>query len=319
MCVDAGDHGSPLPRLIGERGVVRVVGVRFVPVRECGDFAEGRVRYLDGEQAEEGLARLVVVSALGADEVERGEGVGVVAVGGFGIVGVILQGRCCSDSPHCFDSEPSSWRRVRGRRSRRVKRERSKGRLEERVCANVVKFGEHVLVAVRSGQRLDVFDDGIDLVLGTAVSPFAPVTRDVSGGRERVAHQDIIGTHRLLGVIGIVAIGEGMSLVKAGLLGGAGGRTDVAAVAASEVDALRGELIEVGRADVRLVVGFALGLTVGANRAPAHVVDVEVEDVGTLRFGRQRDLRSHPGKCWRRGPGRKGGVRFSWEPRRGVS
>ncbi len=152
------------------------------------------------------------------------------------------------------------------------------------MCADVVEFGEHVLVAVRGGKGLDVFDDGIDPVLGTAVSPFAPVTRDVSGGGERVAHEDVVGTHRFLGVIGVVAIGERMSLVEAGLLGGAGGRADVAAVAAGEVDALRGELIEVGRADVGLVVGLALGLAIGADRAPAHVVDVEVEDIGTVGF-----------------------------------
>ncbi len=107
--VDAGDHGGPLPRLIGKRGEVRVVGVGFVPVGECGDFAKGGVGDLDGEEAEEGLARLVVVLALGADEVERGEGVGVVAVGGFGIVGVVLAGQECWDSPRCSDSGPSSW------------------------------------------------------------------------------------------------------------------------------------------------------------------------------------------------------------------
>jgi len=67
-----------------------IAGVHFVPFGECGNFTEGRVRYLDGEQAEEGLAGPVVVLALSADEVERGKGVGIIAIGGLRIVGMVL-------------------------------------------------------------------------------------------------------------------------------------------------------------------------------------------------------------------------------------
>ncbi len=148
----------------------------------------------------------------------------------------------------------------------------------------MVEFGQHVLVTVRRGKGLHVIDDRIVPVGRASISPFAPVTRHVSGGRERVADQNIVGAHGLFGVIAIIAICESVALVESGLLRRPGGRTDVASVAASEVDALTGESIEVGRADVGFVVGFALSLRVRADGAPAHVVDIEVEDVGPPRF-----------------------------------
>ena len=93
MRVNPRDHCSPLTRLIVERFVVGVCDIGLVPVWKDSDIAERRVRYLDGEEAEKGLAGFVVVVALGANEVERGEGVGVIAVGGIGIVDVVLQRR----------------------------------------------------------------------------------------------------------------------------------------------------------------------------------------------------------------------------------
>jgi len=153
------------------------------------------------------------------------------------------------------------------------------------VSANVVEFSQHVLVAMRRGQGLDVIDNRIDSVLGTSVSPFPPVTGDETGSGERVADENIVGSHRFLGVIRIVAVSKRVSLMEAGLLGRARRGADVASIAASEVDAFSGELIESRRADIRLVIGFTLGLPIRADRAPAHVVDVEIENVGALGFG----------------------------------
>ena len=60
--------------------------------------------------------------------------------------------------------------------------------------------------------------------------------------------------------------------------------TDVASVAASEVDALRSEAVDIGCAYIRQVFGFACSLAGGPYGAPAHVVDIEVEDVGPPRL-----------------------------------
>ena len=82
----------------------------------------------------------------------------------------------------------------------------------------VVEFGEDVLVAVRGRQGLQVQDlRGVLRVTG-AVAPLAPVARDITRGFQRIAHRKIIGAHRLLGIVGIIAIGKRVPLVKSRLL-----------------------------------------------------------------------------------------------------
>ncbi len=155
------------------------------------------------------------------------------------------------------------------------------GGLEKRVGAHVMQLGEDVLVAVSGGERLQVIQRRSLLIRGAAVAPFAPVAGHVAGLREHVAHGEVGGANGFLGVVGIVAIGESVALVKAGLLGGAGGRTDGAAVGAVEVKALGREAIERRRVEGGEALGAARGLSVGANGAPAHVVHIEVENIGS--------------------------------------
>jgi len=55
----------------------------------------------------------------------------------------------------------------------------------------------------------------------------------------------------------------------------------MASVAARKIDTLRGETVDVRRAHVGKSLGFANSLSVGPDRTPAHVVDIEVKNVGT--------------------------------------
>ena len=77
--------------LVGELGEERLAVVVAIPFREIFDFAEGGVRDLHREETEEGCAGGVVVLGVGADEVEGGKGVDVVAVGRLGIFRMILE------------------------------------------------------------------------------------------------------------------------------------------------------------------------------------------------------------------------------------
>ncbi len=108
--VDAGNHRSPLPRLIGQRGVVRVVGVGFVPIGECGNFAERCVRYLHGKQAEERLARIRCSSCLGRGRSPARRRRRRHRSKRFRDSQRGLATQASWDSPPCFDNGPSSWR-----------------------------------------------------------------------------------------------------------------------------------------------------------------------------------------------------------------
>ena len=74
--------------------------------------------------------------------------------------------------------------------------------------------------------------------------------------------------------------------MKTSLLGRAGGRTDRATVSPPKIHPDVRQAVQVRGQHVGLALGLAVGLAVGANRSPTHVVDVEVEDVGTLRSER---------------------------------
>ncbi len=58
----------------------------------------------------------------------------------------------------------------------------------------------------------------------------------------------------------------------------------MATVTPTEVDALPGQLVQVGSANIRLTVGLPLGLTVRSDRTPAQIINVQVENVRPGRF-----------------------------------
>ena len=55
----------------------------------------------------------------------------------------------------------------------------------------------------------------------------------------------------------------------------------MASVATRKIDTLRGETVNVRRAHVGKSLGFAISLSVGSDRTPAHVVDIKVKNIGT--------------------------------------
>ena len=160
------------------------------------------------------------------------------------------------------------------------------GRLKEGMSPYVMQLSHHELITMGSRQGLEVVDRGILLVLGTAIAPFAPVTGRVTGLCQDVPHGQVFGPHGLLCIVRIVAISKGVALMKTSLLGRAGGRTDRATVSPPKIHPDVRQAVQVRGQHVGLALGLAVGLAVGANRSPTHVVDVEVEDVGTLRSER---------------------------------
>ena len=283
MRVDARHHGSPLLRLPRQFGEVRVLGVRLVPPRQFGDFSKRPVRDLSGEQAEERLLRLVVVLRLFADKVEGGESVAVVAIGGGRVLRVVVIGgvggiRGIADERlHGIRDQLDA---ADGPGLGRCTPER---RLEEGMGPYMMKLRKHVLVAVRGRQRLDVVDRGIRLVGRSAIAPFSPVSRDITGGRQRLTHTDVVGAHGLLRVIPVIAIPKRVPLMERGLLRGPGRRANGAAIGTPEIDAAGGEFVEVGGLDESFVGRLACRLPVRTDGSPPHVVYIEVEDVGPRR------------------------------------
>ena len=87
-----------------------------------------------------------------------------------------------------------------------------------------------------SRQGLEVVNRGILLVFGTAIAPFTPVTGRVTGLCQDVPHGQVFGTYGFLRVVRIVAIRKGVALMKTGLLGRAGGRTDRATVSPTKIN-----------------------------------------------------------------------------------
>ena len=79
---------------------------------------------------------------------------------------------------------------------------------------NMVKLGEHIFVAVGCRESLHIFNDGSHGILGSAISPLPPIPGHVTGGGERIAHQNIVCTHGLLGIVGVVTIGIRMPLME---------------------------------------------------------------------------------------------------------
>ena len=72
-----------------------------------------------------------------------------------------------------------------------------------------------------------------------------------------------------------------MTLMKAGLLGRASGRTNGATVGAGEIYALISESIEIWGFYVRKPLGLPFGLTVRPDGAPTHVIYIEIENIGS--------------------------------------
>jgi hypothetical protein len=197
----------------------------------------------------------------------------VILEGRFGgIVGVVfVAGHRVGDQLKSADA--SRWRRST-----------PEGRLEECMGADVVQLREHVLVAVRRWQRLHVFNDRVGQRLRASEPPLSPIASDIARGRKCVAHRDVVSAHCFLGVIGIVAVGERVPLMKPRLLGSSRRRANRASVSSAEVDSCRGQPIQIGCSNIGQPLCFAFGLAVGADRSPAHVVDEEVQNVRPLGF-----------------------------------
>ena len=83
----------------------------------------------------------------------------------------------------------------------------------------MVELGQGELITMRSRKGLDILNLRIDHILGTSIAPLAPVTGGVTCGKQGVAHENIVGTHRLLGIVRIIAVRKGMTLMKSRLLG----------------------------------------------------------------------------------------------------
>ena len=146
---------------------------------------------------------------------------------------------------------------------------------------DVVQFGQHIIKAVLLGKGLYVQNDWVVIVLRSPKPPLAPVSIDVPCGLQGVADGDVVCPHSLLRIIGIVPVRPGVSLVISGHQRGAGGRTDRTAVGTLKIDAGIRQRIDVRSFD-RCETGRTTGiLPVRPNRTPPHVIDVEIDDVGT--------------------------------------
>lgn len=75
-------------------------------------------------------------------------------------------------------------------------------------------------------------------------------------------------------------IGVGMSLMKPGLLGGPGRRTNGTTIGSAEIYTFASEAIERWSYQVRFPLGLSFELGVWTNRSPPHIVDINVEYVG---------------------------------------
>ena len=280
--VDPGDHGAPLLGLGGQFLKVRLVLVRLVPVGKLHNFLERSMGDLGCEQAEEGLATLVVTDRLPAHKIQSGKGIDVIAVGDFRIIRMILRSRIIwvclvvRILRHTVGFELESA--LRPGFGRRV----PEGRLKEGMGPHVMQFGHHELITVRSRQSLDIVERRALPGRGTTVAPFAPVTCRVSGLCQNVSHRQVLCPDRLLRIVRVVAVGKGVALVKAGLLGGAGRRADRATITPAEIHSRGRQAVKVRSQHVGLALGLSISLAVWTNRPPPHIVDIEVEDIGPL-------------------------------------
>ena len=280
--IDTGDHGAPLPGLVGQVLKVGLVLVSLIPIGELLDFLEGSMGDLCRKQAKEWFLGLLVTDRLRAYEIQSGEGIDVIAVGDFRIIRMILQSRIIwvclvvRILRHTVGFELESA--LRPGFGRRV----PEGRLKEGMGPHVMQFGHHELVTVRSRQSLDIVQGGLLHVLGSSISPLAPVTCRVTGLCQNVSHRQVLCPDRLLRIVRVVAVGKGVALVKAGLLGGAGRRADSATITPAEIHSRGRQAVKVRSQHVGLALGLAISLTVWTNGSPTHVIDVKVKDIGPL-------------------------------------
>ena len=82
----------------------------------------------------------------------------------------------------------------------------------------MVQLSHYELITMASREGLDIVQGRVLHVLGPTVPPFAPVTGGVSRHGQNVSHGQVLCPDCLLGVVGVVAIGKGIALVKTSLL-----------------------------------------------------------------------------------------------------
>ena len=161
------------------------------------------------------------------------------------------------------------------------------GRLEEGMSPHVMQLGHDVVITVGGRQGLEIVERGILPGRRTTVAPLAPVTRRIAGLCQNVPHGQVLRTDCLLRVVWIVSVCKSVTLMKSGLLGRTGGGTYRASIPPAEIHPGSRQAVQVRSQHIGLACSLALDLTIRANRTPPHVVDVEVEDIRTLR-GRRK-------------------------------
>ncbi len=139
---------------------------------------------------------------------------------------------------------------------------------------DMVQLGHYELITMARREGLDIVQSRVLHVLGTSVSPLAPITGDVSCLGQDVPHGQVLPSDCLLRIVGIVPIGKGIALMKTGLLGRAGRGTNRTPIAPAEVNPGGRQPVQVGSQDVGLATCLPFGLTVRTNGTPSEVIDV---------------------------------------------
>ena len=147
---------------------------------------------------------------------------------------------------------------------------------------HMMELRDHKLVTMGSRQGLYIINGWALHIFRTPIPPFTPVSCSISCSGESITHRYILRADCFLGIIRIITIGKGITLVKTSLLGGTGWGTHCASVSSGKINALLRQTVQVRSQYIRQPFGFSFILSIRPDRAPSQVIGIEIKNIGPL-------------------------------------